>query len=606
MLLKTIDFAGIQPLMAVHRLGQNQAQTALNCKFINGTLEPWRENSTVRTVPLGTKSIFLYKGLHWLTSVHDFDIVVGPIINDTEDRIYKTSENTYPQMSLSGFAESNVFFRLGVPAPTAAPVLESTYTLPTGTITNITTEVEDVGPLIVTSADHGLESNDRVTISMANGMVFLDGNVYGVTVVDDDTFQLPGTAPQEGFPFEGTGSWELYRDISEEESRAYCYTYVTDSGEEGVPSDLSTIDVYADASVQLSGMLDPPAGNYRFGAAALKRIYRSVTSSTGTDLYLVGEVSISTTSFLDDIDPTSIGELLPSADWDMPAEDMQGLVAMPNGILAGFRGKELCFSVPFMPHAWPIDYRRTVDSDIVAIGVIGQSLVVTTKEQPYIATGTDSASMTMEKLEIKQSCTSKRGLVDMGYSVVYPSPDGLVEVLPSDVRPLTKVLFSRDQWQDIVPTHVTAFFWEGKYIFFNNSKGYVLTPGDPTMSELDEVMTAGYNDLESDDLYILQGTSLKKYEGGTALKQYEWKSKVFRIQKPHNFSYAQVFRANSGEVTFYLYAEGVLIHTEIVADSEPFRLPGGTLGIDYEYELIGNAKVDAVYVADSIEELRNI
>jgi hypothetical protein len=197
-------------------------------------------------------------------------------------------------------------------------------------------------------------------------------------------------------------------------------------------------------------------------------------------------------------------------------------------------------------------------------------------------------------------------LSDMGYSVIYPSPDGLVEVLPSNVRSLTKVLFSRDQWQAVVPAHINAFFWEGRYIFFNNSKGYVLTPGEPNLSELDDVFTAGYNDLESDDLYILQGTSLKKYEGGTTLKQYEWKSKVFRIQRPHNFSYAQVVRADSGVVTFRLYADGDLVHTEIVTDSEPFRLPGGTLGTDYEYELVGDARVDAVYVADSIEEIRNI
>ena len=467
MLLKTDDFSGIQPLMPAHRLGENQAQEATNCKFQNGTLEPWRENSTERTVPYGTKSIFLYKDIHWLTSIHEFDIVCGPVVSDTEDRIYKTSEDTYPCMSLSGFAESSIFFRLGVPTSTTAPALSCDYTLPTGTITNISTEVDAVGPLIVTSKGHGLESDDRVTLTMATCMTFLDAGIYGVAKIDDDTFSLPGTTPQDGFEYVSGGSWELYRDISEKDTRAYGYTFVTDIGEEGPISPLSTIDVYIDSEVNVGAMEGPPSGNYQFGLAALKRIYRSVTSSDGTDLYFVGEEAVSTTTFTDDTEVTALGELLLSADWDMPPEGMQGLVLMPNGILAAFNGRDLCFCVPYVPHAWPVDYRLSLDSEIVALGVVGQSLVITTKGQPYIAMGTDSASMTLEKLEIKQSCVSKRGLVDMGDSVIYPSPDGLIEISRSNARRITKVLFSRDQWEALNPQNIVAYFWEGKYLFFN-------------------------------------------------------------------------------------------------------------------------------------------
>jgi hypothetical protein len=424
--------------------------------------------------------------------------------------------------------------------------------------------------------------------------------------LDDDHFSLNGSTPDENFPFESPGSWSLYRNENDKESRGYAFTFVTGQGEEGPPSPIATIDVYPDETVNISGMEAPPSGDYAFFGAACKRIYRSVTSTGGTNLYYIGEVSINASTFTDDVEAADIGEIIQSENWDMPPDDMRGLVSMPNGILAGFRGRDICFSVPFFPHAWPVDYRLTVDSDIVALGVFGQSMVVTTKERPYIVTGTDPSGMTLEKLEINQSCVSKRGLVDMGYSVIYPSPDGLVEVRQGNVDLITKHIFSRDQWQAINPGTINAFFWEGRYMFFSDTIGYLLSPEMPTLSEFSGGVPAGYVDLEEDVLYILAGSALYKMEGGTDCGDYTWKSKRFRLRIPTNFVAAQVFRETEGDVTFKLYADGELVHTEDVINSDPFRLPSGFMGIDYEYELTGTAIVNAVYVATTMAELRGI
>ena len=42
--------------------------------------------------------------------------------------------------------------------------------------------------------------------------------------------------------------------------------------------------------------------------------------------------------------------------------------AVANGVFAGFTGKRFCLSEPYLPHAWPIAYRITLEEDIVAIG----------------------------------------------------------------------------------------------------------------------------------------------------------------------------------------------------------------------------------------------
>lgn len=60
--------------------------------------------------------------------------------------------------------------------------------------------------------------------------------------------------------------------------------------------------------------------------------------------------------------------------------------------------------------------------------------------------------------------------------------------------------------------------------------------------------------------------------------------------------------ASSG-VTFNLYADGVLKHTQTVIDGEPFRLPGGYLSNLYEVEIVTTVPISRVSVAESIFEL---
>lgn len=57
------------------------------------------------------------------------------------------------------------------------------------------------------------------------------------------------------------------------------------------------------------------------------------------------------------------------------------------------------------------------------------------------------------------------------------------------------------------------------------------------------------------------------------------------------------------DVTFRLYADNVLKHTQIVADNEPFRLPGGYLSNIYSVEIESAIPITRVSVAENIFEL---
>jgi hypothetical protein len=56
-------------------------------------------------------------------------------------------------------------------------------------------------------------------------------------------------------------------------------------------------------------------------------------------------------------------------------------------------------------------------------------------------------------------------------------------------------------------------------------------------------------------------------------------------------------------VTFRLYADGVLKHTQAVANRNPFRLPAGFMAMDWQIELQGATAVQGVAMAGSMTEL---
>ena len=399
-----------------------------------------------------------------------------------------------------------------------------------------------------------------------------------------------------------------------EESRSYVVTFVTSWGEEGPPSLASTTAIFFDGqSVTVNLPTIPATSGLNFNTGALKRIYRTNTGSGGTSYQFVAEVPYTQTSLVDTVANNALGEVIPSITWMRPPDDdtamfptgaMHGLCSMGNGIMAGFTGKTLCFSVPYMPHAWPVSYQLATESDIVAIKPTSGGLVIGTKGKPYIAQGTDPSSISLMQLESDQACVSKMSMVDMGGYVMYASPDGLVAVEGSKAELITEPLLRRSQWQSYNPTTLKAMNYEGTYIASNDAQSIVFDPraGKNALSTCSDTFAAAYNHLESDTLYFVDGISVKKFGQGDGAYSYLWKSKPFTSLYPKNFAWSRV-DAQIYPVTFKLYADSVLKLTHSVLDSEPFRLPSGYLAKEWEFEISGIAAVNSVAVADLVSEL---
>lgn len=100
------------------------------------------------------------------------------------------------------------------------------------------------------------------------------------------------------------------------------------------------------------------------------------------------------------------------------------------------------------------------------------------------------------------------------------------------------------------------------------------------------------------------GTTDQKYE--FAHKQtYRWKSKKYVMAGRTNMTAAKI-TMDKGCVRLRIHVDGCCRYDAIVQNCAPFRLPDQMVGIEWEIELIGQARIYQVHIASTIEELTRV
>lgn len=416
------------------------------------------------------------------------------------------------------------------------------------------------------------------------------------------------TPPEEFFGAVGTA-----QPVRNSETRVYVYTYVSEYGEEGPPSDPSeAIDIDPDFPVTITGFSGAPTGNYN---VAKIYIYRTSTAAAGaTNYQLVNTVENGTpvgqSTYTDKVLQSALGEVIPSIGWVAPPSDLQGLSLMANGIAIGWSdNRTLCFSEPYQPHAFPTKYQITVDFDVVGIAVMGQSAVILTQGFPYIVSGVDPASMTLTKLALEQACVSRRSIVEMGPGIMYASPDGLVMVSQSGADVVTKRILSQAQWQAYSPSSIHAYWFENRYHgFYLSGDSYKMFVFDPssetaTWTETDLSGFAAHKIVQEDKLYVLDSIGLKTLFGGTGNLTYAWKSKIAELPSPGTFSFGQV-QADAYPVNVKITADGSE-YSYVATSISPFRLQSGFMAREWVIEVSGTSQINTIAIAQSAWELKS-
>jgi hypothetical protein len=433
--------------------------------------------------------------------------------------------------------------------------------------------------------------------------------------------------------FDSQGGSPNYIDIDYvdgigKEDRFYVVTYVTDWGEESAPSPVSD---WHHTGYRDWVSITPPSSIPSRPEVVGWRLYRGNTGTNNAAFQLVtipaddeqaskatftgstfNYFNLGGLPFNDKVISERLGEVLSTTTWLEPPVDLKGLVAMPNGIMAGFVGNTVYFCEPYVPYAWPVEYQVTVDTTITGLGVFGQTLFVGTDANPYLMSGADSATMSAQKLESNQACVSRRSIASVQGGVLYASPDGLCVVDSSGVRLVTSDVYTREDWQLLTPGTMVGVEHENLYYLFYEGSGGGCLVFDLKHKKLGRVdglsnVTAAFVDRSEDRMYVVINNQVFPFNASGSSLTGRWKSAKMTLPKQDPMAWLQVFGSQSAgvPVTVRWYGDGVLRYTATSTSLTPQRLPPGRW-LEHEIEVESAARVTSVVVAGSTQELQQL
>jgi len=438
--------------------------------------------------------------------------------------------------------------------------------------TQVITLISKANPVRITVTGHGYVTGETVEISDlggTNGMDELQGVRAVLTVINEDKFEL-ASIDSTAYTDYATGG-----------------TAARTTGMDELQGNKFFANVVSDTKISLTGI-----------------------DGTGFFAYVSGGLvsQIAGVTYVDAVPSANLAEVIPTELYDPPNSATVGVTAHPAGFLVGFYGNTLAFSEPGAPHAWPIDYRLVTNNNIVGVGVFGGTIAVVTEGWPYLVVGSDPSALSMVELEIEQACVAKRGIVDFGTAIAYPSPDGLIMISAQGAQNVSSGIFNRDQWQALVPSSFIAFNWEQHYLCFYDdgsvTRGFLIDPFAPDFGVryVEKYATAGYKDIEEDLLYLIISDEIEKWDQSTTNLSYTWKSRPTFTPRAVNMAAAKII-ADAYPITFELHVDDVKRFTATVGSIDAFRLPGGYKGEKYEVVIKGTRKVSEVTLATTMQEL---
>ena len=581
-------------------------------------------------------------------------------------------------------------YRVGVPAPQNAPAATATEAGlgevgPDADVT-ITTIAQGSPTTINTSDEPPFRAGQRVRFSIdpdhprpeedeggdepppENGDGSADGSIW---VLDEQEGVIANVGPSS-FDILGVDSGDLptfteddvqaltiRRTLTDQdlESRAYVFTYVTERDEEGPPSPPSNIvDVLKDGVVELEIGDSTPSASVGGSRATVDRIrvYRTVAGETATLYVLVGtlnyvggaspdsslewieEPTAATPGLpwsgtvLDSVPAVELGEPLPSRGWFPPPPDMEGILLLPNGIIAGWRGNTLYFSEPYLPHAWDPDNRLSLTEEAVGAESFGNTIVVGTRGRPYIVTGIDPSSMRAEKLPDHAPLLNPRAIADAGVGVIYASDNGLMLIGSGGARLLTRG-WTKETWLPAATPRDQLLFFDGYAMLFAAGMDPLvlsMVGEDAEASFLDIDISAGARRNNSLALVtanpqgnyrVVQAFNEDNDDGAPLRKTAVFRSGLVTFHRPCNAAVAQLL-ADGYPLTLTVRAirppsypeppagqpdlDVLREMTYEVKGPEPFRLVAGYVSREYEIEIESSHRVQRLILATDMDEMR--
>lgn len=448
------------------------------------------------------------------------------------------------------------------------------------------------------------------------------------------------------------------------ETRVYVTTLVSKYGEEGSTGPTTSVSGPIDAAFAVQGLNTLNYDAITYPNMTKLRLYRTITTASGVDYRLVNEFPLNVAlpnPYSDTVTNTVLASkaVLQSLTWTPPPIGLRGLIALSGGFNAAFKGNEVWFSPPYYPHAFPEDYKLAVEDEIVGLGAFGNTLVIATKGRPAVASGFSPDAMSLEVIKRPYPCSSAQSIISTGTSVIFATPEGLIEFSPSGLENKTEAYLTKDEWaQAFPPGGLMAAMYQSRYFgFYTSILGFTFGLSDP-LTAFTQLESSGITGVSQDNVgggvLVVIGTGVyewdAKYDGRM---EYLWRSKPFMSAKPENFGVVQlrgdfanfavavdpVLRTGltghtinsqvlggpmttwghsingpfvaglspaSAAVNVKVFGDNALRWSGVVLNELPVRLPSGYKAHQWEVEVEGQVGLYSVALAGTAQELEQV
>lgn len=247
---------------------------------------------------------------------------------------------------------------------------------------------------------------------------------------------------------EPDGRWRVrpQYDSGLVESIAYVTTFENDWGEESAPSDPVAVNVLPWQDTKTLQEYTPLAGSRPIAGMNLYRTYGGATEYIKANTVPRTEKEGTAWAIWDATMTPDTTIALVTQEWDPPPAGLRCLTYCGNGFFVGANGKDLYFSEPYRPHAWP--YIKTMPTNVVGIVPVEGGVLVTTQQQPYFVYGARPDQVSDQELNAEQAGVSEHAITRVEGAAIYASNDGLVMVSggQADIG-ASQQYFTRELWR---------------------------------------------------------------------------------------------------------------------------------------------------------------
>lgn len=424
----------------------------------------------------------------------------------------------------------------------------------------------------------------------------------------------------------------------------YVYTWVSGWGEETAPSPPATVSVDDAGSVQVTVQAPTPQLTPTSREWASIRIYRSITVGDTGGLFYVDEL-IPPDTVYDDTLPdaeVSLNEQLQSQNYNPPPDGLYGARIHPSGALVAFKGRDVYFSEPYRPHAWPDIYQVAVADEIVGLEVFEQNVGVFTKGRPVMLYGSTPSQIGILKFSFPEPCVSYGSILGAPEGAYYASHQGLVLFTTVGPRNVTREAISKEEWEATyiaTPDDMSAARYGTQYICVERpATGFIIDTLEPRIAFTDYQFGGSLNivsfseDYYTGDIYLVADDNVYLWDDSeTEEVDYVWKSKQEILPMPRNFGAVMVHleeRQNeyiptnplprppypneyvtedpafigldkTKEVLVEVYVNDQRILVASAGDREQVRIPSGIKGDAWEVRVTGQCRIYSVALTET-------